>query len=95
MANQYSYNERAFTSAGILKDPFIFFELLGSRLNMYSIAINKSKNSGDPLRMISTKFCKLCNNDLEYHKVGVILEFSIHYIGTTIAYKTFILSLIK
>lgn len=92
---QYIYSEKAFASAGILKDPFIFYELLDSRFNMYSIAINKSKNPEDRLRMISKKFCELCNNDLEYHKVGVILGFATYYLGATIANKRLILSLIK
>jgi ribosomal protein L33 len=91
----YSYNERAFASAGILKDPFIFFELLDSRFNMYSTAINKSKNPEDRLRMISKEFCKLCNNGLEYHKAGVILGIATYYAGITIAYKKLILRLIK
>jgi len=91
----YSYSEKAFASAGILKDPFIFFELLDSRFNMYSIAINKSKNPEDRLRMISKEFCKLCNNGLEYHDVGVILGIAMRYVGFSTAYKTFILSLIK
>lgn len=91
----YSYNERAFASAGILKDPFIFFEMLDSRFNMYSIAINKSKNPGDRIRMVSKKFCKLCNNGLEYHDAGVILGIATYYVETTIVYKKLILRLIK
>ena len=93
---QNSYSERAFASVGILKDPFIFFELLDLRFNMYnSIAKNKSKNPGDRLRMISKKFCELCNNDLEYHDAGVILSIAMRYVGFSTAYKTFILTLIK
>jgi len=91
----YSFNERAFASAGILKDPFIFFELLDSRFNMYSIAINKSKNPGDRIRMVSKKFCKLCNNGLEYYDSAVILGIAAYYVETTVAYKKLILRLIK
>ena len=91
----YSYNQRSFASAGILKDPFIFFELLDSRFNMYSIAINKSKNPGDRIRMVSKKFCKLCNNGLEYHDAGAILGIATYYVETTVAYKKLILKLIK
>jgi ribosomal protein L33 len=92
---RYSYNERAFARAGILEDPFIFFELLDSRFNMYSIAINKSKNQEDRLRMISTKFCKLCNNDLDYYDSAEILGFAASFAGDTVAREKFIFRLIR